>query len=70
MAVAFGVGALGGSSGQALLDAGTRLAAVLLLMLVARASLAMGHRLLVSSRHDSIRADIAATGGLGQRLSV
>ncbi|HEX2701306.1 MAG TPA: hypothetical protein VHM89_13985 [Acidimicrobiales bacterium] len=59
-----------GSHGHELLTATARATAVALLLFVCRASVEMGNRWRVFSRHDSIRADIAAAGGLGKRLSV
>ena len=62
--------ALTGSSGHALLTTTARAGAVALLLVVSRASVHMGHTWRVFVSHDSIRNDIAAAGGLGQRLSV
>ena len=62
--------ALMGASGHAFLTTAARACAVALLFAVSRASVHMGHTWLVFARHDSIRNDIAAAGGLGQRLSV
>jgi hypothetical protein len=68
--VALTLSALLGSSMQAFLTNVTRSAAVTLLFCVARASVHMGHTWRMFARHDSIRADIAAGGGLAQRLSL
>jgi len=70
MVLALVFSALTGSSGHAFLTDVARLTAVLLLLGVSRASLRMGHTWRVFARHDSIRADIAAAGGLGKRLAV
>lgn len=45
-------------------------AASVLLIGVAVASVQTGHRWREWTRHDSIRADIAAAGGLGRRLMI
>lgn len=47
-----------------------RIAAALLLAGVICASVQASHAWRAVSRHDSIRADIAASGGLGHRLMV
>lgn len=47
-----------------------RIAAALLLAGVICASVQVAHRWRTVSSHDSIRADIAASGGLGHRLMV
>ncbi len=70
LVVALVFSALTGSSGYAFLTSAARSSAVALLLGVSRASLHMGHVRRVFARHDSIRADIAAGGGLAQRLSV
>ena len=70
MVVVLLISALTGPSGHPFLTNAARSAAVVLLLGVARASMQMGHLWRVFARHDSIRADIAAAGGLGKRLSV
>ena len=47
-----------------------RIAAALLLAGVICASVQVGHVWKAANRHDSIRADIAASGGLAHRLMV
>jgi len=68
MVAALVFSAVNGSSG--LLTGTARATALLLLLFVSRASVEMGHRWRVFTSHDSIRADIAAAGGLGKRLSI
>lgn len=68
--VALVFSALLGASGHALLTTAARASAVALLLVVSRASLHVGHTWRAFASHDSIRNDIAAAGGLGQRLSV
>lgn len=64
-ALAAGVGTAGnGSFLTTLLGS----AASVLLVAVAAASVQTGNRWRMWIRHDSIRADIAAAGGLGRRL--
>lgn len=70
LVVAFVFSALTGSSGHAFLTTAARSSAVVLLLGVSLASVHMGHVWRVFARHDSIRAGIAAGGGLAQRLSV
>ena len=70
MVVVLVLSALTGPSGHEFLTNAARSSAVVLLLGVARASMHMGHLWRVFARHDSIRADIAAAGGLGKRLSV
>lgn len=68
--LALGSSAAAGSSGLGVLAAMARLTAILLLVVVSLAAAEVGHRWLTVTRHDSIRADIAAGGGLGKRLSL
>ncbi len=70
MVTALVFSALTGSSGHAFITSAARSSAVVLLLGVSWASLHMGHALRVFARHDSIRADIAAGGGLARRLVV
>lgn len=67
VAVAAGVGTAGdGSFLRTLVGA----AASVLLVGVAAASVQTGNRWRMWTRHDSIRADITAAGGLGRRLMI
>lgn len=56
--------------GESILGATARATAVVLLSVVTWSVVQTAHRWRVFIRHDSIRADIAAAGGLGKRLSV
>ena len=61
---------LSGSSGQDFLTYSARATAVVLLLGVIGASVETAQRWRIFTRHDSIRADITAAGGLGKRLMV
>jgi len=58
------------SSGQSFVASSARATAVVLLLGVIGAAVEMAHRWRVFIRHDSIRADITAAGGLGKRLMI